>query len=531
MNHIFISYSRRDTEYVNIVADGLRQSGLSVWQDISGKGSGIPFSTKWFSAIEEALHSSAGAVVFRSEHWHKSVPCRREYDIVENLCIPCFKVDPNEEGFPAAENVIEEIKAWAETEVYGQQDNDIRTWLLSSLSSYKNTHRLNTGIPHYRTKEDADAFMERLMRAETIIREKEFDVRMPDLYRDMVRFLKHARRVTVWDRIKKPLALALAALLVCGIVFTAVRYRHERERTLQHLAALQNLDQIHDVMAYDEIKAMNMMIRDENEYGDYITLLFENYAEALDAVYPSAFYPAGSQEAEETAAMSLQHDSPGYDIRLSENTGIVEVEKEAPEGIAAETVSFIINAAPQAYAVQDGYLAAASYQQVWLHDLARGTGALELKGCRRDIRDVFFDEEGQIRAVTEAGDVYVWQNPIAGIISSEDVSAEITEEDNGSFVLETLADGTISVIDAKRDCVIYTCSWIREPIQKASLDTQSWQIRAVGFSGASYILDASSVLADYDARDALKQKENYDRLAQSRCDFVINELQILKYRE
>ena len=45
MNHIFISYSRKDSEYVNAVTALLREAGLSVWQDISGKGSGIPFST------------------------------------------------------------------------------------------------------------------------------------------------------------------------------------------------------------------------------------------------------------------------------------------------------------------------------------------------------------------------------------------------------------------------------------------------------------------------------------------------------
>ena len=67
MNHIFISYSRRDSAFVNRIADLLRKEEIPVWQDISGKSSGIPFSTKWFSAIEEALHTSAGALVFRSE--------------------------------------------------------------------------------------------------------------------------------------------------------------------------------------------------------------------------------------------------------------------------------------------------------------------------------------------------------------------------------------------------------------------------------------------------------------------------------
>ena len=80
MNHIFISYSRKDSEYVNAVTALLREAGLSVWQDISGKASGIPYSTKWFEVIQEALFSSAGAVIFTSEQWEKSDPCKKEFE-------------------------------------------------------------------------------------------------------------------------------------------------------------------------------------------------------------------------------------------------------------------------------------------------------------------------------------------------------------------------------------------------------------------------------------------------------------------
>ena len=81
MNHIFISYSRKDSEYVNAVTALLREAGLSVWQDISGKASGIPYSTTWFEVIQEALFSSAGAVIFTSEQWEKSDPCKKEFEL------------------------------------------------------------------------------------------------------------------------------------------------------------------------------------------------------------------------------------------------------------------------------------------------------------------------------------------------------------------------------------------------------------------------------------------------------------------
>ena len=55
MNHIFVSYSRKDEAVVDLFVAGLREAKVNVWQDKSGAGTGIPFSTKWFDVIVEAL--------------------------------------------------------------------------------------------------------------------------------------------------------------------------------------------------------------------------------------------------------------------------------------------------------------------------------------------------------------------------------------------------------------------------------------------------------------------------------------------
>ena len=81
MNHIFVSYSRRDADLVDRMVDGLRSQGYPIWQDTSGKTSGIPYSTKWFKAIEDAIFSSSCALIFDSESWRASAPCRKEYEL------------------------------------------------------------------------------------------------------------------------------------------------------------------------------------------------------------------------------------------------------------------------------------------------------------------------------------------------------------------------------------------------------------------------------------------------------------------
>ncbi len=513
MNHIFISYSRRDTEYVNSVVALLKDAGLSVWQDISGKGSGIPFSTKWFSAIEEALHTSAGAVVFDSRYWEKSIPCRREYDIVQNLHIPCFKVAMTEQS-PDAEETAKEIIAWSEKEVYGREENDLRTWLLSSLNAQRHSRSLNTGIPHCTSKAEAKQFLSRLDAAEKLAEKYHFESEQPQLHKEIQKFLKKARRITRWDRIKKPLVLGLAALLIGGIVLANVLYSKEREKTDQHLLALRNLDSIHDYMENDPVTALKMLASDTNNYGEFITLLFENYASALDTVFPSDFWPAGSENANTIG--EVEYYSEDYEIELNDHNGTVQIQKKQTDpNIPPETVSVRIAARAEGLAIYNQYLAVSAGSKAYVIDMANGRDAVELFGCCRHISDIQFAPDGRILAVTDAGDVYVWDNPIEAIICRDDRTAKMGEtcdSSDGRFHIEADPYGTVNVFDTKTDSIIWTSSLIREPVVGCSVDETDWKIYAKGISQTLYCLDASDILAGYSS-DTAVQKKNYDELA------------------
>lgn len=79
MDHIFISYSRKDESQVSSFVEELRKSGFEIWQDLSGKRSGIPYSVKWFEVIEEAIITAAGAIIFNTKAWTQSSPCQDEF--------------------------------------------------------------------------------------------------------------------------------------------------------------------------------------------------------------------------------------------------------------------------------------------------------------------------------------------------------------------------------------------------------------------------------------------------------------------
>jgi len=73
MNHIFISYSKRDRERAQRLAETLRHQGLAVWWDDQ-----IPAGTPFDEAIEKALKAARCVVVLWSESSVKSRWVREE---------------------------------------------------------------------------------------------------------------------------------------------------------------------------------------------------------------------------------------------------------------------------------------------------------------------------------------------------------------------------------------------------------------------------------------------------------------------
>lgn len=76
MNHIFISYSRKDRNVVAQFVESLRTNDFIVWQDVSGISAG----DKWQQALLDAIEQAAVVIVFWTSHAFHSKAVNEEID-------------------------------------------------------------------------------------------------------------------------------------------------------------------------------------------------------------------------------------------------------------------------------------------------------------------------------------------------------------------------------------------------------------------------------------------------------------------
>jgi hypothetical protein len=88
MAHIFLSYSRRDTDVMHRVRTDLQNAGLSVWTD-----QGIePGTSLWKDAIEQAIEKAGCLVVILSPDAKQSIWVKRELDYASVHKVPIFSL-------------------------------------------------------------------------------------------------------------------------------------------------------------------------------------------------------------------------------------------------------------------------------------------------------------------------------------------------------------------------------------------------------------------------------------------------------
>lgn len=556
MEHLFISYSRRDEKYVSAVAEGLRSRGIEVWQDISGKASGIPYSTKWFEVIQEALFSSAGAVIFTSEQWEKSDPCKKEFELIRALDIPYKMVSvagedcsaaedagrpgevansPAAEKRLSAEEAAEMIAEWSAQKVYGNAANMDRVWMLSMIWNQRTKYGALAGIPYFRKRKDSKEFLERLERCRAISEEKGFPERLekcrvivtddaeqqaqkPEKPDEVERFLKKARRRTITGLIMRPLIVVVIILLIAGSVAVNWGYSVQRDRSRQHLQALTIMEQIRNLMNSDEKQALAAMGQENLEFGEYVTLLYEAYAQILSRDFPAEVLAADTDEAKNISSIPEQKSADGFTVELSDTSGVARVYTEVKEDGSRRMLALSVSDKPEDWAAQDGYLALAAGKNAYVHDLQHGNAAVMLYGCDGEIVKICFDEEGRICATTDSGKVCVWENPIRRVICSADEAPQLPSDNqpsteqhakNKKLRVTGSPAGLIQAYDTSRNCLIWQCTSVTEPITNLLLEEDTWTVYALGRSGAWYKIDASGVLAEYDSKDVAGQRARF----------------------
>src|SRR3990172_9517712 len=80
MHQVFISYSRKDMDFVRRLASDLKKTGLAVWWDISG----IPPGSEWPKRIQDGLENSSYCIVVLSPDSIQSSWVRKEYTFAQS---------------------------------------------------------------------------------------------------------------------------------------------------------------------------------------------------------------------------------------------------------------------------------------------------------------------------------------------------------------------------------------------------------------------------------------------------------------
>src|SRR5580700_3346649 len=86
---LFISYSRKNTQHANELAESLRQSGHAVWMDQHK----IEGASNWPQEIAEAIFGCSVFIILISRHSIESVNVAREVSIASERGKPILPID------------------------------------------------------------------------------------------------------------------------------------------------------------------------------------------------------------------------------------------------------------------------------------------------------------------------------------------------------------------------------------------------------------------------------------------------------
>lgn len=326
MNHIFISYSRKDADIVFPIVDRLRAEGLNIWQDVSGAGTGIPFSTKWFDVIEEAMYLAGGAIVFHSENWKASVPCQNEYDLIMKCRIPGVVLETDRvaaDPEDAVRRVHQFVKDMVDTKY-----NEIRTKLVSSAYEYREGAKPAFLIPKTRgVLGFADYVFFELRPMRRIAAKDDYKNANPEIYPFIKKYLRFAG-VTAAVRICSAVLIALTvAAAVLMLLAVPKAYKETAEGKRLSYIGLAASEKIGQNAAADPLKAIRLAqeVDESTIKNDSYHTLYRNGQLLLNANLPERVIGADDPVYERIASTEAIRESPLFIAEFTKNAGCVAV--------------------------------------------------------------------------------------------------------------------------------------------------------------------------------------------------------------
>ncbi len=118
MHHVFVSYSRRDQEWVDRLVADLSHRDVDFWLDRRD----IPFSVPWLEEVQDAIEESDLFLFCESSDSLRSGPCQAEQSIAENCRKPRHTVRVGGDAGLAADAVLNASRRasdreWTRTEL------------------------------------------------------------------------------------------------------------------------------------------------------------------------------------------------------------------------------------------------------------------------------------------------------------------------------------------------------------------------------------------------------------------------------
>ena len=123
VDHIFVSYSRDDREYVTRLADWLEGHGVKVWFDHD-----IDYGVKWEAEIQDKLDTSTVVLVVMSKSARRSSWVGREIDQAGQRKIPILPVLLEQDGIVDQVADLQFEMAYPRQLVAGRSLSTRNTW-------------------------------------------------------------------------------------------------------------------------------------------------------------------------------------------------------------------------------------------------------------------------------------------------------------------------------------------------------------------------------------------------------------------
>ncbi len=466
MDHIFISYSRKDEEQVAVLVEELRKAGFEIWQDVSGKRSGIPYSVKWFEVIKEAVYAAAGAVIFKSEAWEHSGPCQKEFELIRETDLP-FMYVAADSFFAVSQEVVDETVGWCREQIF-LEENGYCKWMRSGA------YRTGKGLPvesyYYPMGKHLFRNWRWIRKCCDMAGNKNFH---GEWVKDLYAFLAKAKR---------KIMLNISVRIILSVIFLsmwvwamsagkAIQMTMDTNQSLSTESAA--VSEIRRAGGVDPISAIQMIEMfgaakvgyvkgtNENERGTVIDQSQEERLENLGASnfyfmtnrvltelvsknYPVAFYETAAECPEEIFGMAGRETSSRYAVTLSKDTTQIFIyDKELDI-----TRQLLLAAVPESYCFSENEdrLIIAAADKVYVYDLYGEAYPALLSYNFEDIKDLFMNEN-KIYAVTEKDHVVVWNDPLQERkISDTKISAGcMAQSEDGQVMAVYMKDGSLTV--------------------------------------------------------------------------------------